>query len=71
MEGKQWFGSSYQGNIKDKYHFISKLASGAFGIVYLAEDRNTRNHINITLRCEVCSESNLKETCKRLHDFQK
>ena len=30
---------SYKGKIKDKYHFSQKLASGGFGIVYLAEDR--------------------------------
>lgn len=37
----EWFINSIQGNIKDKYHFVSKLASGAFGIVYLAEERAT------------------------------
>jgi serine/threonine protein kinase len=35
------FENSYKGKIKDKYHFSSKLASGGFGIVYLAEERST------------------------------
>jgi calcium-dependent protein kinase len=28
-------------NIKEKYHFIQKLANGGFGLVYLAEDRHS------------------------------
>ena len=36
------FPYSYKGNIKDKYHFLNKLASGGFGLVYLAEDRSTK-----------------------------
>lgn len=35
------FPESYKGKIKDKYHFSQKLASGGFGIVYLAEARDT------------------------------
>ena len=34
-----YFMDSTKGNIKDKYHFASKLANGGFGVVYLAEDR--------------------------------
>jgi serine/threonine protein kinase len=42
MEGSdQLFAESFKGKIKDKYHFVQKLASGGFGIVYLAEDRQT------------------------------
>jgi len=36
---KQWFIDSYKGNIKDEYHFVSRLGSGGFGVVYLAEHR--------------------------------
>lgn len=36
------FKESYKGKIKEKYHFSNKLASGGFGIVYLAEDRQTQ-----------------------------
>ena len=42
MEGEQegeLFTFSIKGNIKEKYHFTQKLASGGFGIVYMAEDR--------------------------------
>lgn len=42
---KQWFIDSYKGNIKDEYHFVSRLGSGGFGVVYLAEHR--KNGINI------------------------
>ena len=46
MDGKEedaeaLFKESYKGKIKDKYHFSQKLASGGFGIVYLAEERAT------------------------------
>ena len=42
MEKKEgWFGDSHEGNIKEQYHFIEKLANGGFGIVYLAEHRKT------------------------------
>ena len=43
MEGtdQELFKNSYKGKIKDKYHFSTKLASGGFGIVYLAEERET------------------------------
>jgi hypothetical protein len=44
MEGEnkdELFKESYKGKIKDKYHFSQKLASGGFGIVYLAEERTT------------------------------
>lgn len=33
---KQWFIDSHQGNIKDAYHFVERLGSGGFGVVYLA-----------------------------------
>jgi len=36
-----WFIDSHNGNIKEQYHFIEKLASGGFGVVYLAEHRKT------------------------------
>ena len=35
------FAESYKGEIKQKYHFEKKLASGGFGIVYLASDRQS------------------------------
>ena len=35
------FKESYKGEIKQKYHFEKKLASGGFGIVYLASDRQS------------------------------
>lgn len=38
---KQWFIDSHQGNIKEVYHFVERLGSGGFGVVYLAEDRKT------------------------------
>jgi serine/threonine protein kinase len=41
MDKKEWFSDGRIGNIKDDYHFIEKLASGGFGIVYLAEHRKT------------------------------
>jgi|DEB0MinimDraft_12_1074336.scaffolds.fasta_scaffold69880_2 serine/threonine protein kinase len=43
MEGNtdELFKESYKGKIKDKYHFSKKIASGGFGIVYLAEERTT------------------------------
>lgn len=36
-----WFIDSNNRNIKDEYHFIEKIASGGFGVVYLAENRKT------------------------------
>ena len=39
--GSGWFIDSHNGNIKEQYHFIEKLASGGFGVVYLAEHRKT------------------------------
>lgn len=36
------FNESYKGKIKDKYHFSRKIASGGFGVVYLAEERQTQ-----------------------------
>ena len=41
MDRKEWFIDSHNRNIKDDYHFIEKIASGGFGIVYLAEHRRT------------------------------
>jgi serine/threonine protein kinase len=41
-----WFVDSFEGNIKDNYHFIEKLANGGFGIVYLAENRKTGMNYN-------------------------
>ena len=41
MDKNEWFIDSHNGNIKDDYHFIEKIASGGFGIVYLAEHRKT------------------------------
>lgn len=40
--GNPLFVNSIKGNIKQKYHFKEKLASGGFGVVYLAEDRQTK-----------------------------
>ena len=37
-----YFMDSRKANIKEKYHFSSKLAQGGFGVVYLAEDRQTK-----------------------------
>jgi serine/threonine protein kinase len=45
MDKKDWFIDSHIGNIKDNYHFIEKIASGGFGIVYLAEHRQTGTFI--------------------------
>jgi serine/threonine protein kinase len=39
---QEMFKDSYKGKIKDKYHFSKKIASGGFGIVYLAEERETQ-----------------------------
>ena len=38
---KQWFIDSHMGNIKDVYHFVERLGSGGFGVVYLAEHRKS------------------------------
>lgn len=35
------FMDSHQGNIKEVYSFKEKLANGGFGVVYLAEHRQT------------------------------
>ena len=40
--GPQYFADSTKGNIKEAYHFERKLANGGFGIVYLAEHRQTK-----------------------------
>lgn len=40
--GNPLFVDSVKGNIKQKYHFKEKLANGGFGVVYLAEDRQTK-----------------------------
>ena len=36
------FPEAHKGKIKDKYHFIQKLSAGGFGVVYLAEERKTK-----------------------------
>lgn len=36
------FTDSNKGNIKTEYHFKEKLAQGGFGVVYLAEHRQTK-----------------------------
>jgi serine/threonine protein kinase len=36
------FSDSIKKNIKEKYHFKQKLASGGFAVVFLAEDRKTK-----------------------------
>ena len=41
------FKDAYKGRIKDKYHFDKKLSSGGFGIVYLAEERKTKQKVAI------------------------
>ena len=43
--GGGWFIDSFNGNIKEQYHFIEKLASGGFGVVYLAEHRKTSKEL--------------------------
>ncbi len=37
------FMDSNKGNIKEIYHFKEKLANGGFGVVYLAEHRQTKD----------------------------
>lgn len=49
MDKNEWFFDSHNGNIKDDYHFIEKIASGGFGIVYLAEHRKTGKTFNSCL----------------------
>ena len=39
---ENYFGDSQKGNIKEVYHFKEKIAQGGFGIVYLAENRQTK-----------------------------
>ena len=41
VDGDILFANSFKGNIKEKYKFEQKLASGGFGLVYLAYDRKT------------------------------
>ena len=36
------FADSIKQNIKEVYHFKEKLANGGFGIVYLAENKQTK-----------------------------
>ena len=43
----QLFSDSKNGNIKDIYSFQSKLAQGGFGIVYLAEHRQTKQQFAV------------------------
>jgi serine/threonine protein kinase len=45
VQGGGWFIDSFNGNIKEQYHFIEKLASGGFGVVYLAEHRKTSKYL--------------------------
>lgn len=85
MDKKEWFIDSHNGNIKDDYHFIEKIASGGFGIVYLAEHRKTsttsfsRFHLILTsknstisfCRVEVCNQGHSKEKSEGLHDLLK
>ena len=35
------------GNIKDHYHFDKNIGSGAFGVVYLARNRETFQQVAI------------------------
>ena len=52
MEKKEgWFIDSHEGNIKEEYHFIEKLANGGFGIVYLAEHRKTGKKLTFIELC--------------------
>ena len=44
---QQYFGDSTKGNIKEVYSFQQKLANGGFGIVYLAEHRETHQKFAI------------------------
>jgi serine/threonine protein kinase len=44
---RQWFIDSRMGNIKDQYHFVERVGSGAFGVVYLAEHRKSGKNIII------------------------
>jgi serine/threonine protein kinase len=41
QSGPSWFIDSNNRNIKEEYHFMEKIASGGFGVVYLAEHRKT------------------------------
>ena len=42
-----YFGDSCKGNIKEQYHFSRKLANGGFGIVYLAEHRQSKQQFAV------------------------
>lgn len=42
-----YFIDSHKANIKEKYHFAKKLAQGGFGVVYLAEDRQTKEQFAV------------------------
>ena len=58
MDKGGWFIDSHNGNIKEQYHFIEKIASGGFGVVYLAEHRKTSIFYSLLIcyvfRGEVC-----------------
>ena len=41
------FVDSTKANIKEQYHFVKKLAQGGFGIVYLAEHRQTKEQFAV------------------------
>ena len=43
----QYFVDSTKGNIKEVYSFKTKLANGGFGVVYLAEHRESHQHFAI------------------------
>lgn len=43
----QYFVDSTKGNIKEVYSFQQKLANGGFGIVYLAEHRESKQKFAI------------------------
>lgn len=43
----QYFVDSTKGNIKEIYSFQQKLANGGFGIVYLAEHRESKQKFAI------------------------
>ena len=75
MDKGGWFIDSHNGNIKEQYHFIEKIASGGFGVVYLAEHRKTsRSNSKMIFklhRGEVRYQSYSEEKSEGLYDFSK